>query len=128
MKKLLAIATALTVSVAFCAAIAMAGNNEVDTSVSINFAAGNGGSYAPYAEDVFSGKVKAKKGCKKNRTIVLKGPVGGSTQSAKNGSWEISLGNAPAGSYKATAEIKVIQKKHGVIVCNKGKSDSITVP
>ena len=129
MKKFLVIATALTVCVAFCAAFATANVKKVNTKVSINFAAGNSTDpYTPYTEDVFSGGLKAKKGCKKGRKITLNGPVTGSTRSANNGSWAISVGTAPAGTYTATAKKKVIKKKHGKIVCKKGTSPSITVP
>ena len=129
MKRVLVIATALNVCVAFCAAFAVANTKKVNTKVSINFAAGNSTDpYTPYTEDVFSGDVKAKKGCKKGRKIKLKGPATGSTKSANNGSWEISVCTAPDGTYKAVAKKKTIKKKHGKIVCKKGTSPSITVP
>ena len=70
--------------------------------------------------------MKAKKGCKKGRKIKLNGPAGGSTKSARNGSWSISK-NAASGTYTATAKKKKIKKKHGKIVCKKGTSPPITV-
>ena len=88
MRKFLVVAMALSVCVGF-AALAMANTKKVNTKVSINFKAGS--STAPYTEDVFSGEVKAKKGCKKGRKITLNGPSGGgSTKSSSNGSWSIS--------------------------------------
>ena len=123
MKKFLVIAVALSVCVGF-AALAVANTKKVNTKVSINFKAGS--STAPYTEDVFSGEVKAKKGCKKGRKITLNGPSSGSTKSSSSGSWSIST-NAASGTYTATAAKKKIKKKHGKIVCKKGTSPTITV-
>ena len=123
MRRFLVVAMALSLCVGF-AALAMANTKKVNTKVSINFKAGS--STAPYTEDVFSGEVKAKKGCKKGRKITLNGPSGGSTKSSSNGSWSIST-NAASGTYTATAKKKVIKKKHGKIVCKKGTSPTITV-
>ena len=91
--------------------------------VSINFEAGS--TTAPYTEDVFSGEVKAKKGCEQSK-YTLNGPSGGSTKSSSNGSWSIST-NAPAGTYTATAKKKVIKKSRQDLVCKKGTSPTITV-
>ena len=123
MKRFLVVAMALSLCVGF-AALAVANTKKVNTKVSINFKAGS--STAPYTEDVFSGEVKAKKGCKKGRKITLNGPSSGSTKSSSNGSWSIST-NAASGTYTATAKKKEIKKKHGKIVCKKGTSPTITV-
>ena len=123
MRRFLVVAMALSLCVGF-AALAVANTKKVNTKVSINFKAGS--STAPYTEDVFSGEVKAKKGCKKGRKITLNGPSSGSTKSSSNGSWSIST-NAASGTYSATAKKKVIKKKHGKIVCKKGTSPTITV-
>jgi hypothetical protein len=122
MKKLLVIGTALTLCLALFASFALATDRTVHTKVTINFTAGsNGDPYSPDGEDVFSGNVKASEnGCEKNRTIKLRGPVSGSTRTEKNGSWELSVGNAPDGLYAVIAEKKVIQKKHGEITCREG--------
>ena len=61
----------------------MANTKKVNTKVSINFKAGS--STAPYTEDVFSGKVKAKKGCKKGRKIKLNGPTRGEKRGGGGG-------------------------------------------
>ena len=123
MRRFLVVAMALSLCVGF-AALAVANTKKVNTKVSINFKAGS--STAPYTEDVFSGEVKAKKGCKKGRKITLNGPSSGSTKSSSSGSWSIST-NAASGTYSATAKKKVIKKKHGKIVCKKGTSPTITV-
>ena len=123
MRRFLVVAMALSLCVGF-AALAVANTKKVNTKVSINFKAGS--TTAPYTEDVFSGEVKAKKGCKKGRKITLNGPSSGSTKSSSNGSWSIST-NAASGTYSATAKKKVIKKKHGKIVCKKGTSPTITV-
>jgi hypothetical protein len=127
MKKLLVIGTALTLCLALFASFALATNTTVKTKVKANFTAGsNGDPYSPDGEDVFSGSVKAsEKGCKKNRTIELFGPVKGSTRTEKSGSWELSVGNAPDGLYAVIAEKKVIQKKHGEITCKKGSIGAV---
>ena len=123
MRRFLVVAMALSLCVGF-AALAVANTKKVSTKVSINFKAGS--ATAPYTQDVFSGEVKAKKGCKKGRKITLNGPSSGSTKSSSNGSWSIST-NAASGTYSATAKKKVIKKKHGKIVCKKGTSPTITV-
>ena len=129
MRKFLVIATALTLCVALGASFAVAKTKKVDTDVSINFANGNSTDpYQPNTQDAFSGALKAKKGCKKNREVNLKGPVSGSDKSSSSGKYRITVGNAPAGTYKAVAAKKVIKKGNGnKVVCKKGSSDSITV-
>jgi hypothetical protein len=81
---------------------------------------------APYDQSEFSGKVKAKKGCKKNRKVSIPGV--GSTKSSSSGRYSISLNRAAAaGTYQATAKKKKIDKNGKKIVCKKGKSNSVNV-
>ena len=80
----------------------------------------------PYDESAFSGKVKAKKGCKKNRKIKIPGV--GDTKSNSSGAYSISLNKgADPGTYQATAKKKKIKKNGKKIVCKKGKSNKVTV-
>jgi hypothetical protein len=127
MRKYLVIATALTLCVALCGSFALANVKKVKTKVSINFAAGDDATtYTPATPDVFSGGLSAKKGCKKGRKITLNGPATGSVKSNKDGTWSISVNNAPTGAYTATAAKRKFKKKHGKVVCKKGTSPSIT--
>jgi hypothetical protein len=131
MRKLaLLLAAALVATVAFgLVAATAAEKTKVKTKVTIKYDSGSG---APYYENAsFSGKVKAKKGCKKNRQVKVK-QVGGATvgtdKSNKNGKYEVSAGSFNEGSFFAKAKKKVIEKNNKTIVCKKGKSKTITIP
>ena len=105
-------------------AVGNQGVKKVKTKVTLNYTKkGN----PPYNQSEFSGKVKAKKKCKKHRKIKIPGV--GKTRSAKNGTYSISLNSAaPSGTYQATAKKKKIRKHHKKIVCKRGKSNTVTVP
>jgi ABC-type glycerol-3-phosphate transport system substrate-binding protein len=97
---------------------------KVKTTVTLAYA--NTGA-PPYNQSVFSGKVKAKKGCKKNRKVSI--PNVGQTKSDSKGNYSIALSTAAApGTDQATAKKKKITKNGTKIVCKKGKSNTVTVP
>ena len=95
---------------------------KVKTKVTLTFAKTG---TPPYNQSVFSGKVKAKKGCKKNRKVSI--PNVGKTKSDGSGNYSISTGAVPAGTYQATAKKKKIKKNGTTIICKKGKSNTVTV-
>jgi hypothetical protein len=115
---------------------------KVETTVTLSYAKTTttpppsgpyGPSVPPSTRSVFSGKVKAKKGCKKGRDIRVTNTdtsaVVGTTTNSDDGTYSISLSSAaPSGTYQATAKKKKIKKKHGKkIVCKKGKSNTVKV-
>jgi hypothetical protein len=131
MRKLaLLLVAALVATVAFgLVAATAAEKTKVKTKVTIKYDSGSG---APYYENAsFSGKVKAKKGCKKNRKVKVK-QVGGTTvgtdKTNNNGRYEVSAGSFNEGSFFAKAKKKKIHKNNKTIVCKKGKSKTITIP
>jgi hypothetical protein len=126
MNKRFAIVMALIACLALGSVSMAVGNQgvkKVKTKVTLNYTKkGN----PPYNQSEFSGKVKAKKGCKKNRKVSISGI--GKTKSANNGSYSISLSSAaPSGTYQAVAKKKKIKKNGKKIVCKKGKSNTVTV-
>jgi hypothetical protein len=110
-------------------AVAKPQTKKVNTTVTLTYTLTG---TAPYNQSVFSGKVKAKKGCKKKREITVRNTgtqaVVGTTTSANNGSYSISLPNAaPAGTYQAEAAKKKRKKGNGTkIICKKGVSNTVT--
>ena len=133
MKKRLAIALALVaclVAGSVTTAISKPKVKKVETTLTLTYAETG---TAPYSQSAFSGQVKAKKGCKKARDITIRntgtGAVVGTTTSASNGSYSVSLSTvAPAGTYQAEAAKKVRKQNNGTkIVCKKGTSNTVTV-
>jgi hypothetical protein len=133
----LALAACLAVgSVSFV--VGKPGVNRVKTRLSLIYA--NTGT-PPTDQSVFSGKVKAKNGCKRGRKVTVEnfgtgtvvgatGTVIGATKSANNGNYSISLPTAaPAGTYLATAKKKTRKRGNGTkIICRKGVSNAVTAP
>ena len=102
---------------------------KVGTTVTLQFNGGNG----PYGEGgKFKGKVKAKKGCKKNRLVKVKkvnGGIVGEDTTDKNGNFEVPAGNDfTPGNYFAKAKKRTIEKKKKTIVCKSGRSGTIDAP
>jgi hypothetical protein len=112
-------------------AVAKPGTKKVKTTVTLSYTQTG---TPPYNQSAFSGQVKAKKGCKKNRAITVRNTgtqaVVGTTTSSSNGSFSISLPTAaPAGNYQAEAAKKKRKKNNGTkIICKKGLSNVVTVP
>jgi hypothetical protein len=134
MKTRFAIALALVaclVAGSVTMAVAKPQTKKVETTVTLNYAQTG---TPPYHQSVFSGKVKAKKGCKKKREITVRNTaypvVVGTTTSTSNGSFSISLPTAaPPGSYQAEAAKKKRKTNNGTkIICKKGLSNIVTVP
>jgi hypothetical protein len=126
MKKRFAIVMALVACLgvgSVSLAVGKPGVKKVKTKVTLNYTkSGN----PPYNQSEFSGKVKAKKGCKKKRKVSISGI--GNTKSANDGSYSISLNDAaPSGTYQAVAKKKKIKKNGKKIVCKKGKSNTVNV-
>jgi hypothetical protein len=104
-------------------AVGQAQVEKVKTKVTLDYTKTGSGQYS---QSVFDGKVKAKKGCKKNRKVKIPGI--GSTKSSSSGTYSISLNRAaPNGTYQATAKKKKIRKNGTKIVCKKGKSNTVNV-
>jgi hypothetical protein len=95
----------------------------VKSTISLTFTNGS----APYTQDEFSGRVKAKKGCKKNRTVTIDGTaLSGKTDSS--GDFKIAAGDVAPGTYTATVAKKNRKTNNGTkIVCKAATSGSITV-
>lgn len=135
MKKRLAIGLALVACLAAgsaAMAIAKPKVKKVDTTLTLGYSetittpSGPYGPSEPSSRSVFSGDVKAKKGCKKNRKVSIPGV--GDTKSASDGGYAVSLDTAaPPGTYQATAKKKKIKKHGKKIVCKKGKSNTVEV-
>jgi hypothetical protein len=118
-------------------AVGKPGVDRVKTRLSLTYA--NTGT-PPSDQSVFSGKVKAKDGCKRKRKVTVEnigtGTVIGDTgtvidtvTSANNGSYSISLSTAaPAGTYLATAKKKRKRSDGTKIICRKGVSNAVTAP
>ena len=126
MNRRFAIVTALIACLALGSvsmAVGAQGVKKVKTKVTLDYTKSGSGQYS---QSVFDGKVKAKKGCKKNRKVNIPGV--GSTKSSNNGSYSISLNRAAQnGTYQATAKKKKIKKNGKKIVCKKGKSNTVNV-
>jgi hypothetical protein len=138
MKKLSALVLTLIAVLAVGGIVANAAKKEkVKSKVTLKFTPGGSGDpYDPYyyEEATFRGKVsakgkaskKAKKKCKKGRTVVIRQVGGGKfgqDKTNKKGKYSLSASdayNAP-GNYKA----KVKKKKKGKIVCKAAKSKTV---
>jgi hypothetical protein len=128
MKKSFALAIALIACLVVGSVTVAVGNpqtKKVKTTLTLNYTQSG---TAPYNQSVFSGQVKAKKGCKKNREISIPGV--GATTSDNSGKYSISTSSAVApGTYQATAAKKKRKKGNGTkIICKKGVSNTVTVP
>ena len=129
-RKLIALTAIAAISMAL---VAVAGAKpkvkHVSSTVSLTFTNGNSGPYTqpPYTQDVFSGHVKAKKSCKKNRQVTIDGTaLSGKTDSS--GDFVIAAGDVAPGSYTATVAKKKRKANNGTkIVCDKATSQPVTV-
>ena len=126
MKKRFAIVMALVACLgvgSVSLAVGKPGVKKVKTNITLNYTKkGN----PPYDQSEFSGKVKAKNGCKKNRKVKI--PSIGITKSSSDGSYSVSLNKAaPSGTYQAPAKKKKIKKHGKKIVCKKAKSNTVKV-
>ena len=101
MKKLGTTVLAVLACVAVGAAtLAIADTKKVKTKATVEYNVFTQGT-APYYEQTsaFSGKVKAKKGCKKNRKVKIVPAIGKQVKSDKKGRYTISLSDpAPNGT------------------------------
>jgi glutamate synthase domain-containing protein 2 len=142
MKKLTVLVVALVATLAFGAIAATAAQDKVTvkSKVTLKYKAGEYGEppYYGYPEAVFKGKVgvkggknissKAKKKCKKKRTVVVKQVGGGkfgTTKTDKTGRYSLDASDAytEPGDYVAKAK----KKKKGKVLCKKAKSKPVTV-
>jgi hypothetical protein len=130
MKKLGVMVTALVLCVALgvtSLAIAKPQTKKVTSTITLTFTQGSL-PYSPYTPDRFFGDVKAKKGCKKDRTVVIDG-TSLTTTTDSSGDYSIDAGNVAAGTYTATVTKKKRKKDNGTkIICKPDTSDPVTVP
>lgn len=141
MKKLTVLVIALVGTLALGGIAASAAQNKikVKSKVTLRYVPGEYGTSPPYyADALFKGKVsvkgknassKAKKKCKKRRTVVVKRVGGGkfdTTKTNKNGRYSVDATDAytEPGQFVAKAKRKV----KGKFVCKKAKSKRVTVP
>jgi hypothetical protein len=141
MRKLTVLVIALVGTLALSGIAASAKQNKVKvkSKVTLRYVPGEYGSYPPYyADAVFKGKVgikgknvssKAKKKCKKRRTVVVKQVGGGkfgTTKTNKTGRYSVDATDpyTEPGQFVAKAKKKV----KGKFVCKKAKSKPVTVP
>jgi hypothetical protein len=130
------------------AAVGKPGVKKVKTRVTLNYTQTG---TPPYHQSFFSGRVKAKKGCKRNREITITNTgtsavvasttsssdglysvwlTTASTTSSSDGSYSVSPTTAaPAGTYQAEAAKKKKKTNNGTkIVCKKRASNTVPVP
>jgi hypothetical protein len=128
-KKLIALVgiAGLCVAMTATTGVAKPQVKKVESSITLNFSQGSL-PYSPYTQDVFSGRVKAKKGCKKNRTVEINNTaLSGTTDSS--GDYVIAAGNVSPGTYTATVLKKIRKNNNGTkIICKPATSDPVTVP
>lgn len=99
------------------------GVKQVKSKITLSFDSGD-----EYTQDVFSGRVKASKSCKKKRTVTVSG-VAGSTTTRSNGDYSLAAAGVPAGTYTATVAERKRKTNNGTkIVCLAATSDPVTVP
>jgi hypothetical protein len=131
MRKLSVLVFALVTCLAVSAVTVQAAKTKVKTTVSVDFSGkfsgggATGNPYSPYNpvtfEGAFSGKVKGKKGCKKNRKVTISGGIG-SDKSDSSGNYTVDIHAVPAvGDYTATVKKKKITKGDKKIICKKAK-------
>jgi hypothetical protein len=128
LRKLIALTAIAALSMAL---VAVAGAKpqikHVETKVSLTFTHGTL-PVAPYIQDEFSGRVKAKKSCKKKRMVTIDGTALSDTTDS-SGDFVIAVGYVGPGTYTATAAAKNRKTNNGTkIVCEKGTSKPVTVP
>lgn len=124
---------ALVATCAFGAVAAVAGPpTKVPTDVSIKFTKGAGGTYDPYAESKFHGKVRSKHGCKAKRKVLIKKQGGGTVGSDKTnakGFYEASVSSGfTAGNYFARVRKRTVKDDGETFKCKKGVSKTISAP
>jgi hypothetical protein len=143
MKKLTVLVVVLVATMVLGGIAASAADDKVKvkSKVTLKYKAGQYGDppYYGFPNAIFKGKVgvkggknissKAKKKCKKKRTVVVKQVGGGkfgSTKTNKTGRYSLDASDAytQPGDYVA----KVKKKKKGKFVCKKAKSKPVTVP
>jgi hypothetical protein len=124
MKKPFVLIAAIAAVVCFGAAVAVARETiRVGTSVTLNSNAGDNNTY--------SGTVKARKGCQKERRVILtygKQKLG-SDRSNDRGKYKIYFAeHDTSGNYRTVASEKKITKNDGdKIVCKTGRSNQVSV-
>jgi hypothetical protein len=127
-RKLIALTAIAAMSVALAAtAGAKPQVKHVKSTISLTFT--NGSTYTtPYGQDHFSGHVKAKKGCKKKRTVSILGTsLTGKTDSS--GDYDIVAGDVAPGTYTAKVAKKKRKTNNGTkIICKAATSAPVTVP
>jgi hypothetical protein len=132
MRKLSVMVLALVACLAVGAVTVSAAKTKVKTKVSVNFSGKFGGGnptgnpYSPYNpitfNGEFSGKVKGKKGCKKNRKVTISRGIG-SAKSSSSGKYAVKVNTVPAaGNYTATVKKKKFKKAGNKIICKKAKA------
>ena len=98
------------------------GVKNVESKVTLTFTDGG-----VYGQDTFSGAVKAKKSCKKKRTVTIAGV--GTTTTNSSGKFSISSGAVAPGSYTAEVSQRNRKTNNGTkIVCLAGTSNTVVVP
>ena len=126
MKRLGVLVIALTLCVALgLTSLAFGETVRVKSKISLSFVHGSL-PYSPYAQDTFFGNVKAKKGCKKGRTVKI---VGTTLRDRTNraGEYSIAAGNAGPGTYTAKVKKKVKRVRGNRIVCKRATSNPVVV-
>jgi hypothetical protein len=124
-RKLIALTAIVAMSMAL---VAVAGAKpqvkHVSAKISLTFTDAS----TPYAQDEFSGRVKAKKSCKKKRTVTIDGTALSDTTDS-SGDYVIAAGDVAPGSYTATVAAKNRKTNNGTkIVCDAATSEPVTVP
>jgi hypothetical protein len=131
MRKPSVLVLALVTCLAVSAVPAHAAKTKVNTKVSIDFGGefsgggATGDPYSPYNPVTFngdfSGKVKGKKGCKKNRKVTISRGIG-SDRSDDSGNYSVDIHAVPAaGDYTATVKKKKLRKGGKTIICKRAK-------
>jgi hypothetical protein len=128
LRKLIALTAIAALSMAL---VAVAGAKpqvkHVSSKISLTFTNGTLPA-APYVEDQFSGRVKAKKSCRKKRAVTIDGTALSATTDS-SGDYAISAGDVAPGTYTATVAKKNRKTNNGTkIVCDAATSDPVTVP
>ena len=136
MKKISMLMAAL-LAFAFVATAATAAKPEtieVDSEITLKFKEGGDGDeyYEQGEDDLFSGKVSAKKKCQEDRKVKVfakKGGRVGKDKTNEQGRYSISVKNAGPGKYFAEVKKRTYKNKKGTkkIVCQAASSDKVTV-
>jgi hypothetical protein len=123
MKRVSMVLLALVACIAVGAVTMATAKTKVKTKVSVHFSGKSTSGNSPYTQGTFeghfAGKVKGKKGCKKNRKVRIT-PGIGSTKSDNTGNYDVKVTTKPAaGNYTATVKKKKFTKGGEKIVCTK---------